>query len=375
MGALKLTYNEESPLRIVHSKKCASYYRYAFNGMETDKEVSGQGNSYTTMFRQYDPRLGRWKSIDPLAGMFPDQSPYCAFDNNPIYYTDPSGLAAQHNGEDGVGDGSSEENAEKVSTVGQGKESLEKKTEAGDFTDHYFKTGGARYKATYDGKSWNIEIKRNGKYESLGSKGSYSPKSRPPGEQLKRDPKHFKGKLSPTFKKYLPTILDHEGGYVNDPDDPGGETNKGITMAAFQKSAKSILGKEPTSDNLKKLTDEEAGLIYQKIYWAPIDGDQINDEQVALQYLDTKINGGGVYVMRMSLNRMGIDADKLIQNGIILDHQGLIDAINSVDGEELFNIYKEERWNRYEKKMKENPTLEKYRNGWRNRWNTFNYEN
>jgi RHS repeat-associated protein len=40
-------------------------YSYGFNGMETDKEVSGTGNSYTTQFRQYDPRIGRWLSLDP----------------------------------------------------------------------------------------------------------------------------------------------------------------------------------------------------------------------------------------------------------------------------------------------------------------------
>ena len=67
-------------------------YRYAFNGMEVDNEVSGNGNSYTTEFRQYDPRLGRWKSLDPLMGKFPWMSPYVAFDNNPVYYTDPLGL-------------------------------------------------------------------------------------------------------------------------------------------------------------------------------------------------------------------------------------------------------------------------------------------
>ncbi|MGV6862277.1 MAG: RHS repeat-associated core domain-containing protein [Putridiphycobacter sp.] len=70
-------------------------YRYAFNGMETDKEVSGQGNSYTTMFRQYDPRLGRWKSLDPLAGKYPNQSPFAAFNNNPLYFTDPLGLEGE----------------------------------------------------------------------------------------------------------------------------------------------------------------------------------------------------------------------------------------------------------------------------------------
>ena len=66
--------------------------RYLFNGMEHDGEVSGNGNSYTTEFRQYDPRLGRWKSLDPLMGIQPHFSPYQAFNNNPIYFIDPTGL-------------------------------------------------------------------------------------------------------------------------------------------------------------------------------------------------------------------------------------------------------------------------------------------
>jgi len=64
-------------------------YRFGMNGMEMNNEVSGDGNSYTTFFRQYDPRLGRWMSIDPI--VHPWLSPYNAFDANPIYYADPSG--------------------------------------------------------------------------------------------------------------------------------------------------------------------------------------------------------------------------------------------------------------------------------------------
>lgn len=68
-------------------------YRYGFNGMEKDDEVKGiSGGSYTTMFRQYDPRLGRWMSLDPLMGKYPNLSPYVAFNNNPIFYADPTGL-------------------------------------------------------------------------------------------------------------------------------------------------------------------------------------------------------------------------------------------------------------------------------------------
>ena len=69
----------------------SSGYRYSFNGMETDHEVSGHGNSYTTQFRQYDPRLGRWKSLDPLDFIFIDSSPYMGLDDNPIIVIDPSG--------------------------------------------------------------------------------------------------------------------------------------------------------------------------------------------------------------------------------------------------------------------------------------------
>jgi|GEM_PF-2994441 len=65
--------------------------------MEKDGELSGEGNSYTTQFRQYDPRLGRWKSIDPLMFEFPWMSPYVAFNNNPVYFIDPLGLSSVQN--------------------------------------------------------------------------------------------------------------------------------------------------------------------------------------------------------------------------------------------------------------------------------------
>lgn len=60
--------------------------------MEKDDEVKGSGNSYTTEFRQYDARLGKWLSVDPLFKDYPWQSPYVGLDNNPIILTDPKGL-------------------------------------------------------------------------------------------------------------------------------------------------------------------------------------------------------------------------------------------------------------------------------------------
>lgn len=66
--------------------------------MEYDDKIQNGKNSYTTEFRQYDPRLGRWKSLDPLMSMFPHMSPFNAFANNPIVFTDPYGLAPTNDG-------------------------------------------------------------------------------------------------------------------------------------------------------------------------------------------------------------------------------------------------------------------------------------
>jgi RHS repeat-associated protein len=68
------------------------FYRRGFNGMEKDDEVKGGGNSYTTEFRQYDPRLGCWLSLDLLSKKQPFLSPYTFVNNNPIFRIDPDGL-------------------------------------------------------------------------------------------------------------------------------------------------------------------------------------------------------------------------------------------------------------------------------------------
>ncbi len=64
-------------------------YRYGFNGQEKDDEIAGAGNSYTAMFWQYDPRLGRRWNLDPKPN--PSISQYATFANNPIWYSDPLG--------------------------------------------------------------------------------------------------------------------------------------------------------------------------------------------------------------------------------------------------------------------------------------------
>jgi hypothetical protein len=62
--------------------------------MEKDPEIKGEGNEYTTEFRQYDARLGRWLSIDPLVAKFAAHSPFNAFLNSPFINVDIKGSEA-----------------------------------------------------------------------------------------------------------------------------------------------------------------------------------------------------------------------------------------------------------------------------------------
>ena len=66
-------------------------YRYGFNGKENDNEVKGTGNQQDYGDRIYDPRVGRWLSIDPSQKRYPGISPYVYTLNNPLIYTDPNG--------------------------------------------------------------------------------------------------------------------------------------------------------------------------------------------------------------------------------------------------------------------------------------------
>lgn len=69
----------------------ASGHRYGFNGMEKDNEIKGDANSLDFGSRIYDPRSGRWLSLDPLAHTSQSLSPYNFVANSPIVLIDPDG--------------------------------------------------------------------------------------------------------------------------------------------------------------------------------------------------------------------------------------------------------------------------------------------
>jgi RHS repeat-associated protein len=71
-------------------------YRYGFNGKEKSDEVYGEGNVYDYGFRIYNPRLGRFLSVDPLTKSYPWYTPYQFAGNKPIIAVDLDGLEEKY---------------------------------------------------------------------------------------------------------------------------------------------------------------------------------------------------------------------------------------------------------------------------------------
>lgn len=94
--------------------------------------------------------------------------------------------------------------------------------------------------------------------------------------------------MNETFKQGLKFVLKWEGGYVNNPNDKGGATNKGITQNTYNSWLKSQ-GK--AGKDVRNITDSEVEQIYYKNYWLAAGCDKMSKD-FALLAFDTAVNMG-----------------------------------------------------------------------------------
>ena len=173
-----------------------------------------------------------------------------------------------------------------------------------------------------------------------------------------------------SFDAFFPTMLKHEGGFVNDPVDPGGATNKGITMGTFQSCAKQYLGIEPTLENLKALTDAQAGKIYKPLYWDKVRGDDIALQELASIVFDFQVNAGGnaSKLLQRVLNDLGATPPLAVDGSI---GAGTMTALSAMDQKAVYRRYKQGRIDYYQDLVAKRPALGKFLKGWLNRVNSF----
>lgn len=165
------------------------------------------------------------------------------------------------------------------------------------------------------------------------------------------------------FKKALPFILKWEGGFVNDPDDPGGATNKGITLKTYQYT----FGKDRTVEDLKNITDDEVETVYKGEYWDKVKGDDIDSQQIAGFLFDFSVNCGVRTAVRHLQQILSLEADGVFG-------KMTLEAVNGYpDKKRLFEHLKKDRLEYYRSLCEKNGVLNKFLKGWENRVNSWKW--
>lgn len=108
------------------------------------------------------------------------------------------------------------------------------------------------------------------------------------------------------FSRALEIVLENEGGYVNDPRDRGGATNKGITQKTYQ----DWLNKNKLQGDIQHIPDDHLQSIYRE-YWDAIHGDQL-PELIAIQMFDFAVNSGPKRAIKALQSAIGTKIDGVI---------------------------------------------------------------
>jgi len=109
--------------------------------------------------------------------------------------------------------------------------------------------------------------------------------------------------MEKNYNKCIETILHHEGGYVNHPNDPGGETNLGVTKRVYEEWG--------GTKDMKDLTVEDVAPIYKKNYWDRVKGDEL-PSGLDLCVFDFGVNAGTGRAAKYLQSMVGASADGAI---------------------------------------------------------------
>jgi lysozyme family protein len=138
-------------------------------------------------------------------------------------------------------------------------------------------------------------------------------------------------------------VLKMEGGYTVDPNDPGGETNFGISKKAY-----------PNLD-IKDMTVDQAEAIYQSDYWAPCSCDDL-PKPLALSVFDCAVNQGVTKAKRILQMALGVEVDGNVGPETI--------AAAMKSGPQQVKLYLADRLAEYSRIMADNPKLLVFAQNW-----------
>jgi len=133
------------------------------------------------------------------------------------------------------------------------------------------------------------------------------------------------------WDKCFDLVIVNEGGYVDNPADPGGATNWGCTKAVWEQ----YIGHEVSKEDIRNLTKEDVKPLYKRNYWDAIHGDALPS---GLDYclFDCAINSGVGRAAKFIQEIVGVFADGAIGNNTVT-------AINQMNTVTMINEFSDKR--------------------------------
>lgn len=157
--------------------------------------------------------------------------------------------------------------------------------------------------------------------------------------------------MNSNWQKSFELMLKSEGGYVNNPADPGGMTNLGVTKATWE----NWVGRESDEAEMRGLTPEKVEPLYKKKFFDAVRGDEL---PVGLDYLlfDFAVNAGAGRAIKTLQSAVGVTPD----GGFGSMTMAAVQALNPQELIEKFSQAKEDFYRSL-------PTFATFGGGWLNR--------
>lgn len=168
------------------------------------------------------------------------------------------------------------------------------------------------------------------------------------------------------FDLAIPIILKHEGGFVDNPSDPGGATKFGVSLRFLVTLQKKIgdLNKDGVIDrkDIVSMTESQAKTIYETQWWDRYGYGNITDQAVATKIFDMAVNMGASQahkIAQRALTNLGIKVDVDGQLG-----PKTVAAINKVAPNALLTQLRIECANFYKRLVAQKPSFKVFERGW-----------
>lgn len=187
------------------------------------------------------------------------------------------------------------------------------------------------------------------------------------------------------IERYVPIVIYHEAStrdeslsneqlfakakakaFSNDPDDSGGATMCGVTIATYKEYCKKKGKPTPTVAQLRNMTYTEWFDILKTMFWDKWHASLIENQSLAELLVDWYWCSG-VYGIRIPQYRLGVEADGIVGEKTLA-------AIRKRDQKKLFEEIKLERIAYTERICTSNRRKRKYKKGWLKRINSFTYK-